>query len=197
MSRFDPALIARALAAVRAAQAAPAGQVQEQRETAGDAGAPAPAGGLRAAAKRLFKAMARRFEGLRFSPYLCPAGVWSIGLGATTYADGREVKPTDPPISEETAERLLDLTTERTYLPAAERLCPTCDTPERLAAVTDFAFNLGPTRLKASTFRKRVLERDWNAAADEALRWNRGGGRVLPGLVLRCQARAAMLKESP
>jgi len=189
MSRFDADLIARALAAVRASQAAPtpspAPAVAEQAPD-----------GFRAAAKRIMKGLARRFEGLFRKPYLCPAGVWTIGMGATAYADGRPVKPTDPPISEAAAERLLDLTVDHTYLPAAERLCPTCDTPARLAAVADFAFNLGPTRLKASTFRKRVLERDWNAAADEALRWNRAGGRVLRGLTLRCQARAALLKET-
>lgn len=193
MSRFDPELLARALAAVRAAQAA---RQQPGPVAAVEPTASAPAEGFREAAMRLVKGMCRRFEGLFLRPYLCPAAVWSIGYGATSYADGRAVQPTDPPISEPAAERLLHIGIERTYMPSAERLCPTCDTPARLAAVTDFAFNLGPTRLKASTFRKRVLQRDWNAAADEALRWNRGGGRVLRGLVLRCQARAAMLKEA-
>jgi lysozyme len=182
MSRFDPALIARALAAVRAAQAGQPPGVAAEPE------------GFRAAAKRLVKDLCRRFEGLFLKPYLCPAGVWTVGYGATSYLDGRAVQPSDPPISAATAERLLERQIDSTYMPAAERLCPTCDTPARLAAVTDFAFNLGPTRLKASTFRKRVLERDWPAAAEEALKWNRGGGRVLRGLTLRCEARAALLR---
>lgn len=194
MSRFDPALIARALAAVRAAQEAAAAQPPAQALPG--AGAPpeqAPEASWRARATELAKAIARRFEGLRLRPYLCPAAVPTIGYGATTYLDGRAVQLTDPPISQDAAERLLDRQVREVYQPAAERLCPTADTAGRLAAITDFAFNLGPTRLKASTLRRRALEGDWDAVADEMMRWVYGGGRKLPGLVLRCQARVTLL----
>lgn len=144
-------------------------------------------------ALELVKALCRRFEGWRSRPYLCPAGVWTIGYGNTTYLDGRAVKPTDPPISKEAGERLLEASLERTYMPATLVLCPTADTAGRLAALTDFCYNLGPTRLKASTLRKRVLARDWPGAARELAKWTRGGGRVLPGLVARRQAEIALL----
>lgn len=184
MSRFSADLLARALQAVRAAQ-------QAQPEAPAAAAQP---GTVADQARPIVKAGCRRFEGCRLAVYLCPARVWSIGYGATYYVDGRAVGPQDPPISVPTAERLLDLQVDGTYLPAAQRLVPTADTPQRLAGVTDFAFNLGPTRLAGSTLRRKALAGDWAGAAEEALKWTRGGGRVLPGLVLRCQYRAALLR---
>lgn len=63
----------------------------------------------------------------------------------------------------------------------------------RLAAITDFTFNLGAGRLQTSTLRRRINERNWEEAGDELLRWTRGGGRVLPGLVRRREAERALL----
>lgn len=138
-------------------------------------------------------ALARPFEGLRLRPYLCPAGIPSIGYGATYYLDGRPVTLKDPPISREAAERLLVVTMGRVYVAGAARLCPAADTPGRLAALGDFAFNLGLARLKASTLRKRVQAGDWPGARAELAKWTRGGGRVLPGLVRRRAAEAEMM----
>jgi lysozyme len=50
-------------------------------------------------------ALCRRFEGLFLQPYLCPAGVPSIGYGTTHYADGRAVTLKDPAITKAQAER--------------------------------------------------------------------------------------------
>lgn len=138
-------------------------------------------------------ALARRFEGLRLRAYLCPAGIPSIGYGATFYLDGRPVRLGDQPISVDAAERLLVRSMETIYLPATLKLCPTADTPGRLGALVDFTFNLGPARLKTSTLRKRALARDWQGATQELLKWTRGGGRVLPGLVARRAAEAAFM----
>jgi lysozyme len=138
-------------------------------------------------------ALARRFEGLYLRPYLCPAGVPTIGYGATHYLDGRRVQLTDPPISRETAERLLLRQVERVYLPAVLRLCPGIGDTQRLAAVIDFCFNLGPGALSASTLRKRVNADQWDLVPAELRKWNRGGGRVLRGLVLRREAEISLL----
>ena len=50
--------------------------------------------------------LARRFEGLYLTPYLCPAGVPTVGYGATYYEDGGHVQLTDPPITLERAEAM-------------------------------------------------------------------------------------------
>jgi lysozyme len=138
-------------------------------------------------------ALARRFEGFIPHPYLCPAGVPTIGYGATFYEDGRAVKLTDPPITRERGEALLLWGVRTIYLPAVLRLCPAVDTPERLAALIDFTFNLGAGSLRASTLRRKVNAGDWDGAKVQIMRWVMGGGRVLRGLVRRREAERALM----
>ena len=141
--------------------------------------------------------LAKRFEGferkvkrgiqIAATPYICPAGFWTIGYGHLC-------DPKHSPISEAEAEVYLarDL---RSALAATLRYCPVLATePEgRLAAIVDFTFNLGAGRLQSSTLRRRVNQRDWGEAKQELRRWVYGGGRVLPGLVTRREAEAAWL----
>jgi lysozyme len=140
--------------------------------------------------------LAKRFEGFhrvpkhdptRAYPYICPAGYPTIGYGHLC-------DPKHPPITEGEAEAYLaqDL---KVALAATLRYCPVLATePEgRLAAIVDFTFNLGAGRLQTSTLRRRVNQRDWEAAARELRRWVYGGGRVLPGLVTRREAEVALL----
>ena len=139
-------------------------------------------------------ALCRTFEGLYLRPYYCPAGVPTIGIGSTLYENGTRVTLQDPPITAERAEALLQLTLYRDYLPGVIKASPILlKYPNRLAAMVDFAYNAGVPRYRASTMRKRIDEGNWAAAQVECLRWNKGGGRVLPGLTKRCQARAALL----
>ena len=182
MSRFDGGLLARALAYA-------AGETLPPRP--GPVAATAPATAVDGAA--LAAVLCREFEGLFLRPYLCPAGVWTIGYGATRYEDGRAVSPRDPAITRERAEALLmhDIRTIR--VPAVLRLCPGVDRPGRLAALIDFAFNLGTGALQMSTLRKRVKAGQWDAVPAELRKWVIGGGRVLPGLVRRGEARIKLL----
>ena len=174
MSRFDTGLLARALDAVRGPQPqAPESAAPDAVQLAAD--------------------LCRRFEGFRSAPYLCPAGVPTIGFGATHYLDGRLVRMTDPPISREAADRLLLLQIRQTYLPAVQRLCPGITHPGRLAALVDFTFNLGAGRLQASTLRRRVNAGQWDQVPTELRKWVMGGGRPLRGLVLRREAEIALL----
>lgn len=138
-------------------------------------------------------ALARRFEGLYLTPYLCPAGVGTIGWGATFYEDGTRVQLTDPPITRERADALLLWMVRTVYLPAVMRLCPGVDSPGRLAALIDFTFNLGQGNFKASTLRRKVNAGDWDAVPGELRKWTRGGGRVLRGLVLRREAECRLI----
>lgn len=137
--------------------------------------------------------LARRFEGLYLIPYLCPAGVPTVGYGATYYEDGTRVQLTDPPITRERAEELLLWMVKTKYLPAVVQLCPGLDHPDRLAALIDFAFNLGAGNLKTSTLRKRVNAGEWDAVPDELRKWNKAGGRVLRGLTIRREVEAQLI----
>lgn len=138
-------------------------------------------------------ALARRFEGCRLSPYICPAGVPTIGYGATYYEDGHRVSLLDAPVTKERADSLLLWMIRTKYLPPVVKLCPHVDTPERLGALVDFAFNLGNGALAASTLRKRVNESRWDEVPDELRKWVKGGGKVLPGLLRRRDAEAILV----
>lgn len=149
-----------------------------------------------ALAVQVAAALARRFEGRHLLPYLCPAGVPTIGYGSTYYEDGTRVTLKDPAISKERAEAVLLWMVRNVYLPAVLKLCPSIDTPERLAALIDFAFNLGSGNLRASTLRRKVNAHDWDAVCDEFRKWIRGGGKVLRGLVIRRDAEILLIRRS-
>ena len=144
-------------------------------------------------AVRIVAALCIKFEGVYLRPYLCPAGVPTIGVGATFYEDGRKVSLNDPSITRERAIQLLHFHIRRHFLPKTVRLCPGADTPARVAALCDFAFNLGHGALAGSTLRRKVNAGEWEEARVQILRWTRAGGRVLRGLVLRRQAEEALL----
>jgi lysozyme len=140
--------------------------------------------------------LAKRFEGFcrvpksdptHAYPYVCPAGFWTIGYGHL--CDSKH-----PPITQVEAEAYLaqDMATA---LSATLRMCPVLagESEARLAAIVDFTFNLGAGRLQTSTLRRRVNQRSWSDAATELARWVYGGGKVLPGLVVRRNAEASLL----
>lgn len=138
-------------------------------------------------------ALCRRFEGFCSQPYLCPAGVPTIGYGATYYENGHAVTLKDAPITRQRAEALLLWHVRTVYLSAVQRLCPGIDHPGRLAALIDFTFNLGTGRLQASTLRKRVNAGQWGDVPTELRKWVMGGGKVLRGLKLRRDAEIGVL----
>jgi lysozyme len=127
--------------------------------------------------------LCKQYEGFRSKPYLCPAGVATIGYGSTYYSDGRKVTLQDPPMDEPTASALLMYELQHTYLPGTLRNCPILATDERrLNAVVDFCYNLGIGRLQTSTLKRKINAQDWEGAKEELKKWNKGGGKVLAGL---------------
>jgi lysozyme len=137
-------------------------------------------------------ALMRRFEGLYLTPYLCSAGVPTIGYGATYYEDGTRVTLFDAAITKERAEALLIWMVQTVYLPTVMRLCPGIDSPNRLAALIDFTFNLGGNALKNSSLRRKVNAGMWSAVPTELRKWVMAAGRRLRGLVIRREAEAAL-----
>jgi len=140
------------------------------------------------------------FEGYREQPYLCPAGVPTIGYGTTRYPSGRRVQMTDPGCSPLSAKVYLKHELDG-CAESVKRLCPGVYAEalltgnwNRFNALADFVYNLGAGRLQTSTLRRVVNAQDWPAAERELMRWVRGGGRILPGLVKRRTAEVALLR---
>lgn len=123
----------------------------------------------------------KRFEGLRLSAYLCPAGVWTIGYGHTG-----DVKRGDR-ITEHQANAILDVDLE-----AAERMVEELIevplTDNEFGALVSFAFNFGRKRLATSTLRAYLNQGKRLEAAAEFPKWKHAAGRVVPGLVRRRMA---------
>lgn len=138
--------------------------------------------------------LCKRFEGFSSTPYICPAGYPTIGYGTVYKPDGSKVTMQDAPISEQKASEWLMQELTNNYLPGVLKASPILIyEPLVLAAITDFAYNLGVGRYRASTLRKRIDAGDWDGATTELHKWVYGGGKKLPGLVKRRQAEADLL----
>ena len=137
--------------------------------------------------------LCKQFEGFRSAPYTCPAGIATIGYGNTFYEDGTKVTLQDKPITQAEAELMLVRSLSTQYLPAVLKASPTLvANSNALGAILSFTYNLGVSRYRASTLRKRLDAADWQGAREQIVKWTRAGGRVLPGLVKRREAERAM-----
>lgn len=130
----------------------------------------------------------KKSEGLRLKAYYCPAGVLTVGFGST----GPHVKP-GMVITEAEAEQLL-LDDLKRFEDAVAKACPVA-TSNQFSAMVSLAFNIGTSAFAGSTLAKKHNAGDYAGAAAEFARWNRGGGKVLPGLTKR-RAREAQLYRS-
>lgn len=139
------------------------------------------------------EALCVRWERVVLAPYLCPAGVPTIGVGATYYEDGTPVTLHDPAITRERALQLLHWMIATRYLPAVRVLCPGVNSPDRLAAIIDFTFNLGSGKLRASTLRRRINADRWEDVPAELRKWVWASGKKLRGLSRRREAEIVLI----
>jgi lysozyme len=121
--------------------------------------------------------------------YLCPAGVWTIGIGTTVYPDGQKVKQGDLITKEQAYDYL------RFDLAYTEKQVDSYTTDSinqnQFDALVSFAYNVGTGALKSSTLLKKVNANPSDPTIrKEFERWVHGGGKVLPGLVTRRKAEA-------
>jgi len=133
-------------------------------------------------------ALIKKYEGCKLKPYLCPAGVWTCGWGST----GADVVP-GVPWTQEYADLRMRADALKFYN-GAKKLCPDLS-HVALCAIADFSYNLGLGRLQASTLRKKLNAGDVDGAVAELMKWTKGGGKVLPGLVKRRTEEAGLLKR--
>ena len=126
------------------------------------------------------------FEGIRLQAYKCPAGVWTIGVGSTQ----PPVKPGEVLTKKEAMDRFdHDLVK---YENAVDRLVKVPLTQNQFDALVSFTFNVGEGALAKSTLLKKLNAGDYDAVPAELMKWTKGGGKELPGLVRRRRAEAAM-----
>jgi lysozyme len=137
----------------------------------------------------------KHWEGVRYRPYICSARLHTIGVGHVLYPDqGRlpldqrdafPLKAEDNRVfSGAEVDGILGADLRRFEVGVA-KLFPVVLTQGQNDALVSFAFNLGLGGVQRSTLRQKVLRGEVEAAADEFLKFTRGGGKILPGLVKR------------
>ncbi|WEK48063.1 MAG: lysozyme [Candidatus Andeanibacterium colombiense] len=163
------------------------------RKTASPIPAPAPAGGRTIGAPglaliKLFEGCEKRTPGGKFEAYPDPGTgdkPWTIGWGAT----GPGIAPGTVWTQAQCDTRLTE--DMRSYAAAVERALGGAPcTANQFDALVSFHYNTGA--IASATLTKKHIARDYDGAKAEFAKWNRAGGRVMPGLVRRRAAEAKL-----
>lgn len=124
-------------------------------------------------------------EGLRLRSYLCPANVWTIGYGHTGNVTNNQV------ITSEQAESILKSDLKRFELGVMNAVKVDLN-QNQFDALVSLAFNIGGSNFGSSTLLRMLNAANYAGAADQFLRWNRAGDKVLDGLTRRRQDERAL-----
>lgn len=141
--------------------------------------------------------MIKHHEGVRYKPYRCPAKLWTIGVGHVLYPaqgalpldqrDAFQLKPEhNRTFFKDEVDGILSVDLIR-FEAGIAKLFPVVLAQGQFDALVSFAFNLGLGGVQRSTLRQKVLRGEIEEASNEFLKFTRGGGKILPGLVKRRQ----------
>ena len=128
----------------------------------------------------------KQFEGCKLTAYLCPAKVLTIGYGHTHNVKKGQI------ITQLEADNLLkeDLTT---FEKGITTLVRSNINQNQFDALVSFAFNLGLANFKSSTLLKKVnANPNDTTIKNEFSKWNKGGGKILAGLIKRRESEAEL-----
>jgi lysozyme len=120
----------------------------------------------------------KKYEGCRLTAYLCPANVWTIGWGHTGNVKKGQV------ITQAQADALFDKDIQR-FVDGVNQAVKVEVTQNQFDALVSFAYNCGVGALQKSKLLEYVNKKQFNKASAEFNKWNKGGGKVLQGLVKR------------
>ena len=125
------------------------------------------------------------FEGLRLNAYRDAVGVWTIGYGhtSTAYPGQRITTAQATALLRQDVANFEQAVTQAVRVPITEN---------QFAALVSFTYNVGSGALNSSTLLRKLNTGDTFGAANEFLRWNRAGGRVLAGLTRRREAERSL-----
>jgi len=135
-------------------------------------------------------ALIKRFEGFRAKAYRCPAGVWTIGYGHTSQSGAPEIKA-GMRLSRQKASPILAKDIER-FAGGVRRAATVTLNEQQFSALVSFAYNVGLAAFRSSSVLKAVNQSDFAAVPRRLSLWVKADGRVLPGLVKRRAAEAAL-----
>lgn len=135
------------------------------------------------------------FEGFRSKPYLCSAGVPTIGWGNTYYPNGRKVTLKDKPITVEYGDYIFDFVADLFAKDVCSLLPDNIDlTQNQFNMLVSIAYNIGSDidaddiaeGLGDSTLLKKVIKNPNDPSiAKEFNKWVFANGKKSNGLVIR------------
>lgn len=140
----------------------------------------------------------KHFESCRLDAYQDSKGVWTIGWGNTSYENGAKVKKGDK-LAQWRADELFrrisqKFVNEVNYLTKGIQL-----QQHQFDALVSFAYNVGSDidadkiaeGLGDSTLLRLIVENtEHPGIPGEFMKWNKSGGKVLPGLIRRRNSEA-------
>ncbi|WP_347709332.1 lysozyme [Acinetobacter sp. NIPH1876] len=134
------------------------------------------------------------FEGTKLKAYDDGVGVWTIGIGTTVYPNGVKVKKGDSCTLDQAKTYFAhDL---KRFEASVNNLVKVPLSQNQFDALVSLVYNIGSGNFASSTLLKKLNAKDYAGAADQFPRWNKGGGKVMKGLVRRRAAeRVLFLKK--
>ena len=146
--------------------------------------------------------LCHEFEGCRLEPYLCPAGVPTIGWGNTFYPDGQRVSLSDGSITQQEADEMFIKTATKNFWNVIKDTVPYFSemNDNQTSALFSFSYNLGAYFYDSSGFAtiSRVLrERDWNGVPSALLLYVSPGTPYEAGLRRRREAEGQLWTLRP
>lgn len=117
----------------------------------------------------------KKWEGVRHEPYLDSAGIPTIGVGFTTYSDGRKVTMKDKPLDDATIDKMLREKLEKFESMVRKMLGDTALPEKSFDALVSLCYNIGQGNLSTSTVLKRVKanKSDLSGIQEGFLMWNK------------------------
>jgi lysozyme len=129
----------------------------------------------------------KKFEGCELRSYQDAVDVWTVGYGHT-----KDVKPGQMITKEEAEEMLIEELTE--YCSYVETAVEVPLHQNQFDALVSWTYNLGPTNLNSSTMLKKLNAGEYEDIPEQIKRWNKAGGKVLPGLERRRLAESLLFE---
>lgn len=128
--------------------------------------------------------MAMGFEGSAPTPYRDVTGIPTVCFGHTGNVQNRTYSPDE-------CQELLkqDMASANATV---HRCIVSPMTIGQEAALTDAAYNIGPNIVCGSTLQRFANAGHWPAACEQLTRWDKAGGKQLPGLVKRRASERAL-----
>jgi lysozyme len=133
-------------------------------------------------------------KGDHYRAYKCPAGVLTIGFGHTNH-HGMKFDAASHWTLEQCNQAFME--DMGGFERAVRKHVKVPLEPWQFDALVSFTYNCGEGNLAKSTLLKKVNASDFKGAASEFLKWNKGGGKVLPGLTRRRKSEALLFQNIP